>query len=183
MRLCTRHTLFVIACALLVSRAGTATAQPAQQAHTAPPQQTTATFEDWIVRCETRAGPPKQKVCEMVQFTQVKGRTGVLTQIAIGRPVKGQPIKVVIQVPIGVWLPSGAALAPGGNNGNISADFKRCVPSACFAEVEVHDDTIRKLRAMHEAGKLQFKDGNQKDVAIPVSFKGFGAAYDALSKN
>ena len=27
-----------------------------------------------------------------------------------------------------------------------------------------------------------FKDANQRDVALPVSFKGFGIAYDALTK-
>jgi invasion protein IalB len=142
-----RHVLCVLACALLVSRVCVAVAQPAQSK---PPQQTTATYEDWIVRCETRPGSPPQKICEMVQFTHVKGRTGVLTQIAVGRPVRGHPIKLVIQVPIGVWLPSGATLAPGGSNGNISATFKRCVPSACFAEVEIRDDTIRRLRTVHE---------------------------------
>src|SRR6185436_2838549 len=34
------------------------------------PQQTTATYEDWLLRCETKPGPPPQTVCEIVQFTQ-----------------------------------------------------------------------------------------------------------------
>ena len=78
----------IVACALLVGPAGSVAAQPAAPA----PQQTAATYEDWIVRCETQPGPPPQKACEMVQFTQLKGQAGVLTQIAIGHPVKGQPI-------------------------------------------------------------------------------------------
>ena len=43
--------------ALLVAAAGVAAAQT--------PQQTTATYEDWIVRCETLAGPPPKRTCEM----------------------------------------------------------------------------------------------------------------------
>ena len=168
----------IVACALLLGGAGSVAAQPAAPT----PQQTTATYDDWIVRCETLPGPPPQKTCEMVQFTQVKGQPGVLTQIAIGRPVKGQPIKLVIQVPISVWLPAGVKLVPGAKDAGVTATFKRCVPTACFADVGVRDDTIRKFRSTTEAGKLQFKDANQKDVALPVSFKGFGPAYDALLK-
>jgi invasion protein IalB len=35
---------------------------------------------------------------------------------------------------------------------------------------------------MTEAGQIQFKDGAVKDISLPLSFKGFGAALDALSK-
>jgi invasion protein IalB len=41
---------------------------------------------------------------------------------------------------------------------------------------------LKKLRAMKDQGSLRFKDGSQKDVTIPVSFKGFTQAYDAMSK-
>ena len=166
-------TFFQFGCALLLG-IGAASAQA--------PQQTTATFEDWIVRCETRAGPPPGKACEMVQYTQAQGQAGVISQVAIGQPVKGQPIKVVFQLPVGVWLPAGVKLVTGPQDSGLAAAFKRCLTSGCFADVDIRDDTIRKLRAMSERGKLQFKDGNSKDVSLPVSFKGFGAAFDALAK-
>jgi hypothetical protein len=38
------------------------------------------------------------------------------------------------------------------------------------------------LRTATETGHIQFKDGNQKDVSLPASFKGFGTAFDALQK-
>jgi invasion protein IalB len=38
------------------------------------------------------------------------------------------------------------------------------------------------LRGLKTNGKLQFKAANEKDVAVPVSFKGFGDAYDAMQK-
>ena len=164
---------FWFGCALLLG-AGTASAQT--------PQQTTATYEDWIVRCETQPGPPSVRICEMVQYTQAQGQAGVISQIAIGRPVKGQPIKVVFQVPLGVWLPSGVKLTAGAQDAGLAAPFKRCVAAGCFADLEVRDDAIRKLRAISEPGKLQFKDGTTKDVSVPVSCKGFGAAFDALAK-
>jgi invasion protein IalB len=168
----------MLALAMLAGEIAPAPAQPAAPT----PQQTTATYEDWVVRCETRSGPPPQKTCEMVQFTQVQGQAGVLTSIAIGRPVKGQPLKVVVQVPIGVWLPAGVQLTAGGKDAGLPATFKRCVPASCFADTEIKDEIIRKFRSATDSGKLQFKDANQKDVTLPVSFKGFGAAFDALAK-
>jgi invasion protein IalB len=174
----------LLACTGLFGLPGIAIAQaPTPPAAQSAPQQTTATYEDWIVRCETQPGPPPQKFCEMVQFTQMKGQGGgVISQIAIGRPVKGQPVKLVIQLPIGVWLPTGIKLTVGAKDPGLLTTFKRCIPAACFAEAEVKDDTIRKFRTATEAGQIQFKDGNQKDGSLPVSFKGFGTAFDALAK-
>lgn len=152
---------------------GVAQAQPA-------PQQTTATYEDWILRCEMRAGPPLQKSCEIVQFTQVQRQSGIITQIAIGAQKKGEPLKIVFQMPIDAWLPTGVKLLVGDKDPGLFATFKRCVPTACFADVEVKDDTIKKFRAVTEVGKLEFKDVTQRDISLPVSFKGFGNAFDAL---
>jgi invasion protein IalB len=192
-----RHLVW-LACIGLIGQAGIAAAQAPAQApapppawpapgatNTAPsaPQQTTATYEDWIVRCETHPGPPAQKFCEMVQFTQVKGgQGGIVSQVAIGRPAKGQPVKLVIQLPIGVWLPTGIKLTAGAKDAGLLTTFKRCLPSACFTDAEINGDMIKKFRTTTEAGQIQFKDGNQKDASLPVSFKGFGTAYDALQK-
>jgi invasion protein IalB len=118
----------LLACAGLFGLPGIAAAQapaPPPAAAPAPPQQTTATYEDWIVRCETQPGPPPQKFCEMVQFTQVKGGGSVILQVAIGRPVKGQPVKLVIQLPIGVWLPTGIKLMTGAKDPGLLTIFCR----------------------------------------------------------
>jgi invasion protein IalB len=189
-----------LACMALIGQAGIAAAQapgqppappapawpaPGATAPGAPsaPQQTTATYEDWIVRCETHPGPPPQKFCEMVQFTQVKGgQGGIVSQVAIGRAAKGQPVKLVIQLPIGVWLPTGIKLTAGAKDPGLLTTFKRCLPQACFTDAEINADMIKKFRTATEAGQIQFKDGNQKDASLPVSFKGFGTAYDALQK-
>jgi invasion protein IalB len=147
-----------------------------------PPQRTTATFEDWTIRCEIRVGPPPQKSCEMTQAVQIQGQPNPISQVAIGRPTKADPLKLVIQVPINVWLPTGVKLLADDKDPGILTNYKRCLPAACFADVEIKDDTVKKLRSLTENGKLQFKDANQQDVALPVSFKGFGQAFDAMAK-
>jgi invasion protein IalB len=131
---------------------------------------------------ETRVEPPNQKLCEMAQSTQLQGQPNPVTQIAIGRANKSEPIKIIFQVPINVWLPSGVKLAYTEKEAPLAAAFKRCVPAACLADSEIKDDLVRKLRAATENGKLEFKDAAQRDVAVPVSFKGFAQAFDAMTK-
>ena len=145
------------------------------------PQRTTATFEDWTLRCETQGTPPVRS-CEVVQSVSIQGQPNPLTQIAVGRAAKGEPLKAVFQVPINVWLPSGVKLVYDEKEPGITATFKRCVPNACLSDVDLKDDMIKKLRARTENGRIEFKDAAQRDVAIPVSFKGFGQALDAMAK-
>ena len=146
------------------------------------PQQTTATYEDWLLRCETKPGPPPQTVCEIVQFTQRQGQQGPLMKIVIGKPVKGQPVKLLIQTPTNSWLPTGVRLRAGEKDTGVVGEFKWCFATGCIAQIDAKDDTIRKFRTTAVAGQLQLKDASQRDLSFPVSFKGFGAAYDALSK-
>lgn len=145
------------------------------------PQQTAATYEDWLFRCDSKPGPPPQTVCEIVQFTQRQGQQGPLTQIVIGKPVKGQPTKLLIQVPTNSWLPSGVRLRAGEKDAGVVGEFKWCFATGCIAQIDANTDTIQKFRTAAE-GALQLKDASQRELVFPVSFKGFGAAYDALNK-
>jgi invasion protein IalB len=154
-------------------------ASVAAHAQTQTPQRTTATYHDWTVRCEVG---PTGKICEMAQAMQIQGQAQPVTQIAIGQQSKNAPMKIVLQVPINVWLPAGAKLIINEKDPGIAAIYGRCLPAACLADADLKDDQIKKLRGLSENGKLQFKDAAQQDVAIPVSFKGFDQAFDALQK-
>ena len=143
------------------------------------PQRTTASYDDWTVRCETQ-GNPAQKSCEIVQLVQLQGQ--LLSQIAIGRPSKNEPLKIVFQVPLNVWLPEGVRLVYDPKEPPLAGIYKRCVTTSCFSDFDLKDDVLKKLRARTEQGRLEFKDSTQKDVAIPVSFKGFAQAFDAMAK-
>lgn len=145
------------------------------------PQRTTATYEDWTVQCEIGA-TSLQKICEMAQATQAPGQANPITKIAIGQPTKTEPIKLVVQVPINVWLPAGIKFAADDKDAGLAAFYTRCVPTACFAELNLKDESIQKFRTLTANGKLQLKDAAQREVSIPVSFKGFRQAYDALRK-
>jgi invasion protein IalB len=155
------------------------TAGASAHAQTQTPQRTTATYQDWTVRCEVSA---TGKTCEMAQAMQIQGQVQPVTQIALGQQSKGAPMKIVFQVPINVWLQTGVKLVLNEKDPGIVAVYARCLPAACLADANLKDDQIKKLRGLTENGKLQFKDAAQQDVVIPVSFKGFDQAYDAMQK-
>ncbi len=88
----------------------------------AEPQQTTATYRDWTLRCVVAAD--KHKKCEVTQATHMQGRQRPVSQIAISEPAKGSPSKMVVQLPIGVWLPAGVKVSYGANESAVIASFK-----------------------------------------------------------
>lgn len=145
------------------------------------PTRTTATYEDWTVRCETPQGSA-QKSCEVFQAQQPQGQTSPVSQVAIGRAAKTDPLKIVVQVPVNVWLATGPRLLWDDKQPALALAFKRCVPGGCFADADLSDDLLRRMRARAEPGRLEYKDAIQRDVGIPVSFKGFAQAIDALAK-
>jgi invasion protein IalB len=161
---------------------------PPPQAQAAPaatdqnPQRTTASYGDWVVRCETVAGPPPQKNCDMEQLAQVQGQANPISRVAIPLPQKGEPPKLFIQLPINVSFSVAIKVTTNDKDAGITTPFRRCVPAGCFAEIELKDDLQKKFRGSTEAGKITFKDAADRDVAIPLSFKGFAQAFEALLK-
>jgi len=141
------------------------------------PQHTTATYDDWTLRCDMTSALKK---CDLVQTTQAQGQP--VSLIAVGRPSKTEPLRIVFQVPINVWLPSGVRLATDKGSDLVSATFKRCLDGGCLADAELKDDVVKKLRSETENGKLLYIDAAQKEMALPVSFRGFAVALDALVK-
>ena len=148
------------------------------------PQRTTATYDDWVLQCETQPGPPPVKACEMTQVTQlqVQGKSQPFTRAAILRPAKDRPSRLMVQVPVNISFSSNVRIQIGDSDPVLAAPFARCVPAGCFAEFDIKDDTLKKFRSATAAGKLSFADATGHDLSVPFSFNGLGQAYDALLK-
>ncbi|WP_371346716.1 invasion associated locus B family protein [Ancylobacter sp. IITR112] len=142
------------------------------------PVETTATYQDWLMRCVT---PEDQaKACEIIQKLQVQGQ-GLVATIAVGRADAKAPMLIVIQVPQGVWLPAGISLQIGDKGKPLDLEYKRC-GQVCVAEAQLDAATVQAMKSSAEAGSFTFQDGAQRDVKLPVSFKGFAPALDASLK-
>ena len=155
------------------SVSGPAMAQPASQ-----PETTTATYQDWVVRCTTT--PEKVRACEIVQNLQVEGQ-GVVASIALGKADAKAPLRLVVQLPAGVWLPTSVAFSVSEKAKPLQLEYKRCL-QACFADIELDAAAVQALRTATEPGSFSFDDGARRPVKLPVSFKGFAPALDASLK-
>ena len=118
----------------------------------------------------------------MEQLAQVQGQANPISRVAIPLPQKGEPPKLFIQLPINVSFSAPLKVTTNDKDAGITTPFRRCVPAGCFAEIELKDDLQKKFRGSTEAGKILFKDAAERDVAIPLSFKGFAQAFEALLK-
>jgi invasion protein IalB len=185
--------LWSLAGALLVTISTAATAQqprppvPPAQAEPAPsdtPQRTTATYANWILACETQPGPPPQKTCGVTQVVQaqVQGRTTPFSTVTVLHPVKGQPVKLVVQVPPSVTVSTNVHVQTADSDPGIAVQFGRCAPSGCFADFDIKDDMLKKFRAASGNGKVTYADAGGHDVVVPLSFSGFSQAFEALAK-
>ncbi len=141
------------------------------------PQRTTATYGSWTVRCEmSDAG---SKACEMVQAITVQGQAAPIAQVAIG-PREGGDYRLVVQLPIAVWLPADVKLA-AGDDAIATAEFKRCFPQFCLAEADMPAATLDGLLSRTGDGAVSFQDAGQRAVSVPLSFDGLADAYTALA--
>lgn len=167
-----------------LTAASTATAQQLVRPPAAneAPQSTAATYGDWVVQCQMQSGTPPKKICAMAQVTQVQGKNVPFSRVMIAEPEKSEPLKLVVQVPVNASFATMVRVQTTASDPGMAASFARCVPLGCFADFEINEETLKKLRAATGAGKLTFPDAGGRDVVIPVSFKGFSAALDALMR-
>lgn len=171
---------FVLATVLAgLGLTGAASAQ--QPAAPAPgavrPGLTTATYQDWVVRCVAN---DTGRICEVVQNIQAQGQ-GLIASVAIGRADAKAPLRLVMQLPAGVWLPAGVKVQISEKAKPVPLIYTRCA-QGCFAEAELDAAALQALKTATEGGSFSFEDGTRRQATLPLSFKGFTAALDASLK-
>lgn len=142
------------------------------------PEITTATYQDWLVRC--MAAAEATRLCEVVQNLEVQGQ-GLVATVALGKIAADGELRLVVQVPAGVWLPGGVSFAIAEDSEPLKLQYTRCL-QGCFAELELDAATVEAMRSATVQGSFSFEDGARRPVKLPVSFKGLAPALDASLK-
>ncbi len=148
------------------------------------PGATTASFGDWVLRCQ-RGGTAEKpvRVCEVAQSMQVQGQNQPIAQVAIGRAGAGEPLQVTVLLPPNVVFPSNVRmLSDEKDTAGYDLSWRRCLPGACIADAPAKDDTLKRWRSAGEPGRIVFKNAGGQEVAIPLSWRGLPQALDALVK-
>lgn len=165
-----------------------ALSQPRPAAPAPTPDRTSTVYGDWTLRCETArpAGQAPQRLCE-IALTFTDARSQPVAQMVMGRTARAEPMRVILQVPLEVRVEEAARLqADPAAADALSLPFKLCsvARGGCFAEAELPNDAaLRRLRARGDApGRVTFRDSAGREVQLPMSLRGFGAALDALGR-
>jgi invasion protein IalB len=160
-------------------RLGTSTTPAQPPSSSAAPDRTTASFGDWVLRCDRRADvTPPQRFCEVGQSVQRQGDAGPQAQLALGRILPADPIRMTLLLPINVAFEKPPKLT--GDTASLDLTWVRCLPTGCFANAVVSDDLLRKLRLVKDLGRMEYRDGTGRDVVLSISFRGFSEALDAF---
>jgi len=167
----------------------------APAARAADPQQTTATYDDWLMLCQARQEPaaaapadkakaaapaakgPK-RLCEITQTFTIRETGGTLAKLAIGRLPDKDEIKAILLTPVGVYLPDGAILKIA-DSPDVKGPFVTCGRDACSSELVLTKAATDQMKSGSKKVSLVFTAGDRSPVTINVSTKGLAAALDA----
>lgn len=117
-----------------------------------------------------------------MDLSAVQGQQGLVAQIVFGRLKKEDPVRLIIELPRGVWLPGGVSIQSSEKAMPIALAYTRCL-NGCLAEMEMKNDQLHALKDAPGPGSITFVDGTQRKVQLPLSFKGFSAALAASLSN
>ncbi|MDN5937562.1 MAG: invasion associated locus B family protein [Salinisphaera sp.] len=137
------------------------------------------TFGSWAVRCSTAQGSPSSR-CHLFQNLIQKQAKKRVLRISVGYGQEsGKPL-IILDLPLGIWLPSGAQLQID-NHEPQRMPIQRCTLGGCRASANLDMDMIRRLQKGEQLTVTVYSGERQK-VVLPVPLDGFGAGFRALSQ-
>lgn len=150
----------------------------------ATPTSTSASFGDWVLRCQRLAnGAETLHVCEVAQQIRAQDQQNPLAEVAIGRLKKSDPLLLTVVLPVNVAFPNSPSFSPDAKDSDpLDLGWRKCLPGGCFADVVLKDDVLQRWKAQSGNGRLTWKDAAGRDFAIGVSSNGLAQALDAFSK-
>ena len=153
-------------------------ASPGEDGAAPRPDRTTASYGDWVLRCDLSNGG--ERVCEVAQTIQ-DGRSQVLALLTARRGTPDGRITFTAQVGPNATVTEPARLVIE-DQAALSFAFRRCMPRGCFAEVQLPDTEATTVARRNDAAKLDFRDSEGTLVSIPVSLRGLAPSLDALRR-
>lgn len=132
---------------------------------------------DWQVVCKPPPPGSSREVCALVQSVTAEDRNNVGLTIYYQRFSNGTKVLRVF-APLGVLLPPGLGLKIDGKDVG-HAPFLRCHSFACYAQVVVEPDLVKRLSSGQTAIFIIFQT-EEAGIGIPISLAGFSAGAAAL---
>ena len=179
--LCAQDVLAGALLALLMTTAGLGqekqapaeAAPPAQGGQAQPNQAQSGPPPVWVVSCDNNQG---RLDCRAGQTVFVKPSGQRLLSVAVRVPADTKKPVLLLQVPLGVYLPAGASLEIG-KTGAKTLQYRGCDQAGCLAEYAINDEEIASMAKGADL-TISVQNQNRKPAfTITVPVTGFAAAY------
>jgi len=159
-----------------------AEAAPAANSNGSPPISTTV-FGEWALRCQ-KAPDNVHQNCEVSLTIQQRDQPAPMAKIALGQPIPGGGMKLLVLLPNNVTFPSSVQIKTDDKDiWGMDVPWARCIPGACFAETSLKEADLIRWKGLDKSmGKITFKDAQSNEVGVAFSFHGLGQALDEFNK-
>lgn len=136
-------------------------------------------FNDWVVDCEAAADGKESCFISQTQTMQQQQQSGRLIKVSVGYIGPGGKPAMVAILPLGIWLPSGAAYQIEGQ-AQKPLPLQRCLNEGCIASAELDEAALGQMRKANTLTIGIKADPSGQTIVIPVSLKGFDAGLKSL---
>lgn len=145
------------------------------------PDSITASFADWLLRCQ-RSPDPKvtARVCDVVTFVVAQGQSQPFAQITLTQS-PDRVFHVTALVPVNITIGITPTIATDEADPGHAMPWVACTPSGCIADVALTDADLQRFRAYTKQGRLTFSDSVGNQVRVAFSFRGLAQALDAMA--
>jgi invasion protein IalB len=140
---------------------------PQPEAGQAAPQQPT-----WSMNCANRNGGLD---CRAVQSLFMKSTGRRLLSVVVHVPPDTKKPELLLQLPLGIYLPAGASLQIGKDEAK-TVPFKSCDQFGCLAEYAITEAEIAALSNGQDL-KLTMVNLQNEPITLTVPSLGFADAY------
>jgi invasion protein IalB len=157
----------------------------------AEPLETTATYGDWVLRCDrVQRQNSTMRICEVAAGIVIGGQQIPIVEVGIGRPpASPAPSRTesgflaTVLFPIDIAFDQAPTLQLAGPDAlSLQLAWRRCFPNGCFADAPVSQDMLARLRAATTEMRISFETAERKKSNLSLSLRGLPQALDALSK-
>ncbi|MEX2035766.1 MAG: invasion associated locus B family protein [Xanthobacteraceae bacterium] len=137
-------------------------------------QEAPQVYEHWSIVCN--ANQAGQRECLMYQDIIADGTDQSIMRVTV---VKTPQSALIVTTPLGVILPQGLILAIDQQEAS-RMQYQICIEPGCRAQIDLAPELVQRLKSGVGA-TVTIVGPNNQPIAVPVSLKGFTAAYDALT--
>ena len=162
---------FAVAAAAAATLATTALPAAAQQG------EVRSRHGAWNIICNVPPGATNEQ-CALMQNVVAEDRAEVGLSVVVLRTADNKARILRVLAPLGVLLPNGLGLNIDGKDIG-RANFVRCVPEGCYAEVILDETLLSAMSSGTSATFIVFQTP-EEGIGIPVGLDGFEDGFKTL---